>query len=30
MADGQYKKILDKWGVEQGAVTKAQLDGASS
>lgn len=30
MADGQYKKILDKWGVEQGAVTAAQIDGASS
>jgi polar amino acid transport system substrate-binding protein len=30
MADGQYKKILDKWGVEQGAVTTAQIDGASS
>ena len=30
MADGQYKKILDKWGVQQGAVTTAQLNGASS
>ncbi len=30
MSDGQYKKILDKWGVEQGAVTTAQIDGASS
>jgi polar amino acid transport system substrate-binding protein len=30
MANGQYKKILDKWGVQQGAVSTAQLDGASS
>jgi len=30
MADGQYKKILDKWGVQQGAITTAQLNGASS
>jgi polar amino acid transport system substrate-binding protein len=30
MSDGQYKKILDKWGVEQGAVTTAQIDGAAS
>jgi polar amino acid transport system substrate-binding protein len=30
MADGQYKKILDKWGVQQGAVSTAQINGASS
>ena len=30
MADGQYKKILDKWGVQQGAISTAQTNGASS
>ncbi len=30
MADGQYKKILDKWGVEQGAITTARINGVSS
>jgi polar amino acid transport system substrate-binding protein len=30
MADGQYKKILDKWGVQQGSVSTAQINGASS
>jgi polar amino acid transport system substrate-binding protein len=30
MADGQYRKILDKWGVQQGAVGTAQINGASS
>jgi polar amino acid transport system substrate-binding protein len=30
MADGQYMKILVKWGVQQGAVPKAQLNGATS
>jgi len=30
MADGQYKKILDKWGVQQGAVNTAQINEASS
>jgi polar amino acid transport system substrate-binding protein len=30
MSDGQYKKILEKWGVEQGAVSTARIDGASS
>ena len=30
MADGQYKKILDKWGVEQGAITNPQINAASS
>ncbi len=30
MADGQYKKILNKWGVEQGSVTAPKINGASS
>jgi polar amino acid transport system substrate-binding protein len=30
MANGQYKKILDKWGVEQGAITNPQINGATS
>jgi polar amino acid transport system substrate-binding protein len=30
MADGQYKKILDKWGVEQGAITNPRINGATS
>jgi polar amino acid transport system substrate-binding protein len=30
MADGQYKKILDKWGVGQGAVATAKIDAVSS
>lgn len=30
MADGQYKKILYKWGVEQGAISNPQINGASS
>jgi polar amino acid transport system substrate-binding protein len=30
MADGQYKKILDKWGVQQGAVSTAKLNEAAS
>jgi polar amino acid transport system substrate-binding protein len=30
MADGQYKKILDKWGVEQGAITNPSINGATS
>jgi polar amino acid transport system substrate-binding protein len=28
MADGQYKAILDKWGVQQGAVSTAKLNEA--
>jgi polar amino acid transport system substrate-binding protein len=30
IADGKYKKILDKWGVQQGAVSTAHTNGASS
>ncbi len=30
MASGQYKKILDKWGVEQGAISDPTLNGATS
>ena len=30
MANGQYMKILDKWGVQQGAITTPVIDGASS
>jgi polar amino acid transport system substrate-binding protein len=30
MANGQYKQILDKWGVEQGAISKPTLNGATS
>src|SRR5579875_752345 len=30
MANGQYKKILDKWGVEQGAIAHPVINGASS
>lgn len=30
MADGQYKKILDKWGVQQGAVSNPSINGATS
>jgi len=30
MDDGTYKKILEKWGVEAGAVTTASINGASS
>jgi polar amino acid transport system substrate-binding protein len=30
MTDGQYKKILNKWGVQQGAVSSARINGASS
>jgi polar amino acid transport system substrate-binding protein len=30
MADGIYTKILDKWGVESGAITKPVLNGATS
>ncbi|MFJ1704318.1 ABC transporter substrate-binding protein [Kitasatospora sp. NPDC088346] len=28
--DGTYKQILQKWGVEAGAIDKAQLNGATS
>ena len=30
MADGIYTKILDKWGLESGAITKPVLNGATS
>ncbi|MEV6398314.1 ABC transporter substrate-binding protein [Streptomyces sp. NPDC051907] len=29
MADGSYKKVLDKWGAESGAITKASVNGGS-
>jgi len=28
MADGQYKQILDKWGISAGAITTPQINGA--
>ena len=28
MADGQYKQILDKWGIAAGAITDPQINGA--
>jgi len=30
ISDGQYRKILDNWGVQQGAITNPVIDGASS
>jgi polar amino acid transport system substrate-binding protein len=30
IADGQYKKILDKWGIQQGAITNPTINGAIS
>ncbi|MEV4615394.1 ABC transporter substrate-binding protein [Kitasatospora sp. NPDC049258] len=30
MDDGTYKQILQKWGVDAGAIDKAQLNGATS
>jgi polar amino acid transport system substrate-binding protein len=30
MANGQYKQILDKWGVQQGAVSSPTINGATS
>ena len=30
MADGIYAKILDKWGLESGAITKPVINGATS
>ena len=30
MADGTYKKILDKWGVQAGAITNPVINGAIS
>ncbi|MGI5480737.1 ABC transporter substrate-binding protein [Streptomyces lavendofoliae] len=29
IANGEYKKILDKWGVAAGAVTEAKINGGS-
>ncbi|MFV2120039.1 ABC transporter substrate-binding protein [Streptomyces sp. Act-28] len=29
IANGEYKKVLDKWGVAQGAVTEARINGGS-
>jgi polar amino acid transport system substrate-binding protein len=30
MANGQYKKVLDKWGVQQGAISSPKINGATS
>jgi polar amino acid transport system substrate-binding protein len=30
MADGRYMKILDKWGVQAGAITDPAINGAVS
>ncbi|KJS54548.1 ABC transporter substrate-binding protein [Streptomyces rubellomurinus subsp. indigoferus] len=30
MADGTYKSILEKWGVQAGAIDKSVIDGATS
>jgi polar amino acid transport system substrate-binding protein len=30
VANGQYKKILGKWGIASGAITNPQINGASS
>jgi polar amino acid transport system substrate-binding protein len=30
MANGQYKAILDKWGIAAGAITNPQINGATS
>ena len=30
IADGQYKAVLAKWGVQQGGITNPQLNGATS
>jgi polar amino acid transport system substrate-binding protein len=30
MANGQYKKILDKWGVQAGAISTPRINGATS
>ena len=30
MADGTYKAILTKWGIEPGAITNPQINGATS
>ena len=30
MADGTYSTILNKWGVQSGAITNPVIDGATS
>jgi polar amino acid transport system substrate-binding protein len=30
IADGSYKSILDKWGIEDGAITDPVINGAES
>jgi polar amino acid transport system substrate-binding protein len=30
MADGTYTKILDKWGIQKGAITNPTINGATS
>lgn len=30
MTDGQYREILDKWGIASGAITEPQINGATS
>ena len=30
MANGTYKKILDKWGVQEGAISSPAINGAAS
>ena len=30
IADGTYKKILDHWGLQAGAITNPQINGAVS
>jgi polar amino acid transport system substrate-binding protein len=30
MKDGTYKKILDRWGVQQGAISTPQVNAATS
>lgn len=29
IANGEYQKVLDKWGVAEGAVTEAKINGGS-
>jgi polar amino acid transport system substrate-binding protein len=30
IANGTYKKILDKWGIEAGAISNPKINGATS
>jgi polar amino acid transport system substrate-binding protein len=30
MSNGQYKQILDKWGIGSGAITNPVINGATS